>query len=120
MSTVTVHGAQFSDVPGFLALVGAGLSLSPAPTTLAALGERVAAAGVVCTVRWSGAGRARSIQVRRSDVPLSELPAGGSNMMREVVLELIHATVSLHDKITQAFASDPNLTAWARLEVSEE
>ena len=47
--------------------------------------------------------------MRASDVPLDELPDGGSNMMREIVLDLVYAQVSLYDKITRAFANDPRV-----------
>ena len=103
---ITISGDEFSDVAGFIALAEAALGLRPAARTLTELSERLTEP---CTVHWQSAARSRTTQVRASDVPLDELPDGGSNMMREIVLDLVYAQVSLYDKITRAFANDPRV-----------
>ncbi|MEM7029608.1 MAG: hypothetical protein AAF629_08585 [Chloroflexota bacterium] len=61
-------------------------------------------------IRWHNADLSKVIMVRKSDIPLDKLPKDGSNMMRDIILDLVYEEISLYEKVVLGFSLNENIT----------
>lgn len=64
-------------------------------------------------ILWRNAAKSKWLMVRKSDVPLDQLPEDGSTMMRDVLLALVWERISLFEKICHALANNPHVKVMA-------
>jgi hypothetical protein len=60
-------------------------------------------------VYWLNSQASKNTMVRKSDVPMEDLPQGGSSMQRDIVLDLVWAKQSLTEKAREMLRDLDNI-----------
>ncbi|MCG8697712.1 MAG: hypothetical protein MI922_06625 [Bacteroidales bacterium] len=93
-----VHGLTH-----FLGIQGEGLTL------ISELKHYLSVSDDKIEITWSNYYESEQLMVRKSDVPVEELPKSGSLMQRDVILDLIWEKQSLADKAMELFKTMENV-----------
>jgi hypothetical protein len=60
-------------------------------------------------ITWLNSCVSKELMIRKSDVPLKDLPKDGSLMLMDIVMDLVHAKISLYEKVNSEFRDASNI-----------
>lgn len=107
---ITIDGKKISSEKDFVSDLSDALNANHEKFELISeLREYLSENKTKIVIHWINSLDSQSLLVRKSDVPIHELPKDGSPMQREIILDLIWAKQSLLDKAKELLKDVENI-----------